>query len=756
MQLPGIPLVVLDTETTGLLPRVNRIIEFASVLLRDGVMQDEYEQLIFVEEAIPPHVEVLTRIKTADLQGKPRLEDVRGDILKHIDKDAIIVGQNITYDMEMLKGEGIDLSGRPWIDTSMLASLVFPEFESYSLGYMSTVLSLNHEPMHRALGDVHATVELLSRCWERMLMLPRELQMQAQDIMRRAPEGYRRFFGALPAPHTDTKPVWLHMGTDTTTGNGNAIRGVTLTKPSGSVALLEEPASPGVLEIVMRAAVADSNTVHWLAVKNLEMTTKKLTLPEGVRILFPPYLLLDPEAGTKFIHQESFTANEATLALKLLWYTPETQSDLPLHGDEVTVWNGKLACTEESAAYTRQFLNPPGVLLLDHRQLLSFIADPKHTGHNALTTQAHIVIDDASMLEDTATKAYEWYCPLPHLRAAAEGNEILTKLADITELWAERTRGNQDLHYLTVSDLQNPDARGMRDLLDEALQNPDLPRLALRYLSHLQQILRPENLKDRIVYIELRYSGDLHIHSAPEQIGIFLQRHLYDVFPTTLLVPPGSANTLKEVLPAGTKTAIQPAIQAAIPFEILYPEHLNLNELITTTPEGKTIVLMSSKRSIDDVYIKHAEALEKRGISLICQGLCGGAGRMRANFIAAQSPALWFLTPWAFEGITLPANTADRLVLFSLPFDHPSHAVLSKRAEHYQNAFMQYSLARLQHRLFRLLRAFSGYCKEGAEVLLLDDRLHTKNYGKDILAYLSQFRSDAGTDPSRSAQVTLF
>ena len=129
---------------------------------------------------------------------------------------------------------------------------------------------------------------------------------------------------------------------------------------------------------------------------------------------------------------------------------------------------------------------------------------------------------------------------------------------------------------------------------------------------------------------------------------------------------------------------------------------------------------------------------------------------MRANFIAAQSPALWFLTPWAFEGITLPANTADRLVLFSLPFDHPSHAVLSKRAEHYQNAFMQYSLARLQHRLFRLLRAFSGYCKEGAEVLLLDDRLHTKNYGKDILAYLSQFRSDAGTDPSRSAQVTLF
>lgn len=742
MQLPNLPLTILDTETTGLLPRVNRVIEFASVLARDGEIKDEYEQLIFVDGVIPPHVEVLTRIRTSDLEGKPRMEDLRDEILKHIEEDTIIVGQNITYDIEMLKGEGIDLSDRPWIDTSMIASIVFPEFDSYSLGYMSNVLSLNHEPVHRALGDVHATLELLEKCWERLLELPEDLYAQAQDVMRRAPEGYRRLFEALPAPTAKTSPVWLNMEMKGVLKNGNSIGGITLDKPEESVALLEEPAAPGVLEEVIRTAVTDESTVHWVAVKNLETTAKRLTLPEGVRVLSPPFLLLDPEASKQFVDQESFTEGESTLALKLLWYAPVSQSNLPLHGDEISVWNGKLACTEESAAYTGQFKDLPSVVLLDHRQLLSFVADPKHTAHGALTQDAHIVIDDASMLEDTATKAYEWHCPLPHLRAAAEGNAILTKLADITELWAERTRNSQDLRYLAISDLQNPDVHGMLDLLEEALQDTNLPRLALRYLSHLKQILNLENLKDRIAYIELRFNGDLHIHSAPDQIGTFLREHLYNVYPTTLIIPPDSAETLREILPSGTETAVQPALKAHTPFQLSYPENLKLDDLISDPPQGKTIILMGSKRSIDDVYIRYAEDLEKRGITLICQGLSGGAGRMRANFIASESPVLWFLTPWSFEGVTLPAGTADQMALMSLPFDHPSHAILSRRAEHYQNAFMQYSLARLQHRLFRLLRSFSGYCKKGAEVLMLDDRLHSKRYGKDILSFLRNFEEE--------------
>src|SRR5258708_1651479 len=98
MKLPSLPLVVLDTETTGFVPRVHRVIEFASAEARDGKIVKEYEQL-FKHDAVPPTVEVLTRIRTADLKDKPALADHRENILMHLPEDAILVGQNIPFDI---------------------------------------------------------------------------------------------------------------------------------------------------------------------------------------------------------------------------------------------------------------------------------------------------------------------------------------------------------------------------------------------------------------------------------------------------------------------------------------------------------------------------------------------------------------------------------------------------------------------------------------------------------------------------------
>lgn len=739
MHFPDLPLVVLDTETTGLTPRVHKIIEFACVRIKGGRIADEYQQLIQPKCEIPPHVEVLTRIRTADLQGQPTFDDVRERIVQRIGKESILVGQNIPYDLAMLKGEGIDLSGRPWIDTSMLASLVFPELESYSLSYLSTVLKLNHEPVHRALGDVCATAELLGKCWERLQELPESLLAEARTIMEKAPEGYRRLFAELPRSKAKQKPAWLTLPATKASRAANHLHDIALQAPGTEhIMLIEEPPAPGVLESIVRSAAADTTHVDWVAVKNLESAVARMPLPSGVRVLHPPFLLLDTATVARFLAQDTFTTDEATLAVKLLWYQPQVQSDLPLHGEETSVWNGKLACTESSPDYTKQFADLPSAVLLDHRQILSFLADPEHSAHGALNAQAHIVIDDASMLEDTATKAYGWHCELPYLRAAAEGNPHLTKIADLASLWAERTRNHQDIRYITARDLETADVRGMCELLTQALADTGVSPLAQKQLSHLKLMLIPENLSDRIAYVELRPDGSLHLHSVPERIGSFLQQHLYGTYPTTLLIPPGSGRTLHEILPHGTRTTVREDLHATIPFRLSYAQGDSLEQLLASPPPGKTIVLCGSKRSIDDVYIRHAEAMEQQGVTLICQGLCGGAGRMRANFIAAEGTALWFLTPWSYEGISLPPGEADRLVLQSLPFDHPSHAVLSRRAEHYQNAFTDYSLARLTHRLFRILRTFSGHCKQGAPVLLLDERIHSKSYGKDIRKYLEK------------------
>ncbi|MFA7682024.1 MAG: 3'-5' exonuclease, partial [Candidatus Peribacteraceae bacterium] len=425
MKLPAIPLVVLDTETTGLVPRVNRVIEFAAVRIENGKTVAQYEQLFSIPTEIPETVQVLTRIRPSDLKDQPTLEEKRDEILKIIGDDAIIVGQNVGFDIRMLRGEGIDLSQHPWIDTSMVASLVFPELLSYSLGYVSTVLNLKHEPVHRAMGDVNATLELLSRCWERFLELPHELYEVAQTIMEKSAPGYQRLFQALPQPTATSTPHWLSLpgSAPVPPVHDSQLSNAVFHKPEqGTLSLVEEPLNPTTLQQLLTATTKDPHTVHWIAVKNLDATLRRIAIPDGVCVLSPPEHLLDLDAAALFAAQKSFTADEGTLALKMAWFEPETQCSVRLHGEEYSIWNGKLACTDRSPAYRDQFNDPPSVLLLDHRQLLQFLADPEHCAHGALDERAHIIIDDASMLEDTATKAYGWFCNLDHLRAGAEGD----------------------------------------------------------------------------------------------------------------------------------------------------------------------------------------------------------------------------------------------------------------------------------------------------------------------------------------------
>lgn len=749
MKLPSLPIVVLDTETTGFIPKVHRVIEFASIEARDGKVMKEYEQLFFHAD-VPPVVQVLTRIRTPDLAGKPQFADQKEEILKHLPKDALIVGQNIGFDIGMLKGEGIDLSDRPWIDTSMLASLVFPELESYSLGYLSTVLNLNHNPPHRALGDVRATLELLSKCWERLLELPEDLHDLADAIMARGPKGYRMLFEALPEPKAKKEPVWLKQESSQPSDHPT-IRPFTISVPTTSPGIVDEPLDPSHLHSVIEAALKDSSTRHWIAVKSLRPILRRLpeSLLKNVSILYPPHALIDVDAVLRFSEQKEYTADEATIAIKLAWYEPERRDEFPMHGGEDSVWNGKLSCTAVSKAYLKQFDQLKSVVLLDHRELLEFLQNPEHPGAKAMSATTHVVIDDASMLEDTATKAFGWYCAMDDVRAAAQGNELLTRFADTLQLWVEKIRQFQDIRYLAQSDLHSPESKGLRQLISEVLEK-DWSVQILRHLEDLQRILQVENLSHRIAWIEQKPNGSQMLQSVPERIGLLLSEHLFKRFPTTLLIPQGSASMLPEILPAGksskTPSTDAPAGRLCISFDT----HPNLEEILTAPPAGKTVILLPGKGAIEDLYVKYTEPLEAKDVRIICQGVSGGMGRMTAEFLAAKAPALWLLTPWMFEGVDLPQGTVDRLILKTLPFDHPNHPVLSRRSQFYPSAFTEYSMPRLLHRLFRLLRTYARIKTEDGNARLLDDRVTTKSYGQNVKTYLGQFSA-----PGTEAIVTV-
>ncbi|MFA5273651.1 MAG: exonuclease domain-containing protein [Candidatus Peribacter sp.] len=757
MKLPNLSFVVLDTETTGFVPRVNRVIEFASVRVQEGKETEEFETLISIPGDIPPTVQVLTHITAQMLTGKPSFEQVRETIRSKIGEHTVIVGQNVGFDIRMLKGEGIDLTERPWIDTSMLASLVFPELPSYSLGYVSTVLKLNHDPVHRALGDVHATLELLGKCWERLQELPPDELRVLFEIFSQSSPGYRQLAEVLPTVPAAKRPKWLQSGTRPSRGKkqitGDRVRLPDIAKPG--VVLMEDSLAPQTLQRIVDTALAGEEPM-WIVVKNLEASVRGLTFPEdNVQVLMPAPLLLNPEAAELLLLQQAFTADEATLAVKIRWYRPRAHRDLPVHGEERAVWYGKLACTESTPTYHRQFNPPPHVALIDHQQLLSILEHPDHPARAALSPATRLLITDASMLEDTATKAFKWQAVLDHLRAAAEGRADLTGFLDLLQLWIERVRAFQDVRYLTGQDLDTKETRLLKERLAPFIADETLPELPRRDLADLERILTPELLSHRIAWIEQRQGGSQSIQSVPERIGPTLADLLYGQHPTMLSIPPGSTATLREILPATDLPCSQPFPPCTLPLSIR--TDIALDDLLRNPPPGKSVVLVGSRRIIEEKYVEYTAELEKKGVEMICQNLSGGLERMTAEFLAAPAPALWLLTPWSYEDVDLPAEIVDRLIIASVPFDHPSHTVLSRRAAHYPNAFEEYFLPRLEHRLFRLLRTFCRHRTFHGEVLVTDDRLKTKSYGKRVMAYLRQFaHEEKGAPKTGKPQMELF
>ncbi|MEK7218269.1 MAG: helicase C-terminal domain-containing protein, partial [Patescibacteria group bacterium] len=472
-------------------------------------------------------------------------------------------------------------------------------------------------------------------------------------------------------------------------------------------------------------------------------------------ILYPPAHILDPKAVEKLRRAASLTADEATLLLKCEWYKPVTRNDLPLHGGEESVWRGTLACTDASKAYVDQFRDLPGVVLIDHQQLLRFLEDDGHPAAAALKEPAHVIIDDASMLEDTATKAYGWYADVAALRAGSERNPSLTRITDLLQLWIEKVRGGLDVRALNAGDLTAPEAKGLRAQIEELLeQDGDLLSTVRAQLEGITHILNPENLARRYAWIEQRMNGSHTLQSVPEHVSDFLQDFLYSRFPTPLLIPPQSGNELREILPqlrngsTQSSTASLTADRLSLP--VTFPL-TPLHEILGNPPKGKTIVLIPGKGTIENMYVKYMEMLEERGATLICLGVSGGQGRMRAEFLAAEGTTVWLVTPWVFEGLELPPETVDHLVISTLPFDYASHPVLSRRAARYKSGFAEYFLPRLKHRLFRILRTFARFKTEEADVRILDDRLRSKEYGKDVIAYLNLF----STQGERNAKFEM-
>lgn len=157
--------ISIDLETTGLLPKEDRIIEIAAVKYRNGVETEVFHSYIDPERVLPERITELTGITLQMLNGQPKFSEISQDLREFLGED-ILMAHHISFDYAFLKRGFVSLSQeksihfeRKGIDTLKIARQCLPELESRQL---SSLCEYYHIPIcaHRALEDARATAQV--------------------------------------------------------------------------------------------------------------------------------------------------------------------------------------------------------------------------------------------------------------------------------------------------------------------------------------------------------------------------------------------------------------------------------------------------------------------------------------------------------------------------------------------------------------------------------------------------------------------
>lgn len=157
----------LDIETTGLNPKLDKIIEVGAIKVRNGKITGRYESLVYPGRKLGEVVSELTGIRNCDLSGAPEPDEVIPKLLAFIGED-ILVGHSVLFDYSFVKRAAVNLGltfEKTGIDTLKLARRFLPELESRGLSSLCDYFSIPLKA-HRAGEDAQATSILYGKLLE--------------------------------------------------------------------------------------------------------------------------------------------------------------------------------------------------------------------------------------------------------------------------------------------------------------------------------------------------------------------------------------------------------------------------------------------------------------------------------------------------------------------------------------------------------------------------------------------------------------
>ncbi len=398
-----------------------------------------------------------------------------------------------------------------------------------------------------------------------------------------------------------------------------------------------------------------------------------------------------------------------------------------------------VAVVEGSVGRLRSTGLQAAVRLEEFFNLLSYFADLNESGSRRYALQLRITAGVRNQ---------------PEFEELVDGWDNLGKLLDVTSEGVTKLAG-------TLAD--SAEAYDIEDSEDLWLSLTSLARRLADTANQIDELIADPSA-NMIYWIE-RFRKRISLHAAPLNVGPLVEEHIFRskeaVILTSATLRTSEAGYGQDPRFAYLRERLhaQHADELAVgsPFDY---EQSTLVYLPTDMPEpnqpgnqryvekaikdvaialgGRTLALFTSFSQLAATTEAIEHPLSRAGIQTLAQTEGMSRQQLLAQFKSGKRPSVLLGTRSCWEGVDVPGDALQAVVIVTFPFDVPSDPIFAARSETYESPFFEYSIPEA---VLRFRQGFGRLIRRQVDkgvVVVLDNRLLPKQYGPAFLNALPE------------------
>ncbi len=338
--------------------------------------------------------------------------------------------------------------------------------------------------------------------------------------------------------------------------------------------------------------------------------------------------------------------------------------------------------------------------------------------------------------------------------------------SDVVRAWSQVAP-----HFATCVDALSQLVGGLDELTSAEILGFDIVRARLLGITRqlgearyqLEQFI--VNPQENVIYwLEAQNNNPFTFNAVPLHVGALIREHLFNkkrsiILTSATLRVEGSFDYMRERLGAqkteelavGSPFDYQSAALLYVVTDVPEPRHPSYQQIVEQTlidlfraTQGRALALFTAYTQLKATAQAITGRLAQDGITVYAQGTGSSRAQLLDNFRRGEKAVL-LGTRSFWEGVDVPGEALSCLVIVKLPFDVPNDPIVAARAEGYEDPFNEYMVPEA---ILRFTQGFGRLIRTATDqgiVVVLDQRVLTKRYGRRFLDSLPDPRLRYGT-----------